>query len=173
MLTKSAVFSLLLVVSLTGCEQPSEAPPAPPTAPANGPASPATKVGAPLPAGERLSVAELVAKAPEFKDKTVLVSGTVRQACTRKGCWMELAGGSDKSQPGCRVTFKDYAFFVPVDSAGSTASVQGLVSVETVSAAQVQHMESEGGQFPIKNPDGTANEVRIIATGVELTRPGS
>ncbi len=171
MVTKSAVFSLVLVVSLTGCEQSSETPPPASTAPAAQGA--VTKVGAPLSAGERLTVADLVAKAPEFKDKTVVVSGTVRQACSKKGCWMELAGGTDKSQPGCRVTFKDYAFFVPVDSAGSTATVQGLVSVETVSVAQVQHMESEGGQFPIKNADGTANEVRIVATGVELTRPGS
>ena len=31
-------------------------------------------------------------------------------------------------------------------------------------------MESEGGRFPNKNPDGTATELRIVASGVELQR---
>ncbi len=100
----------------------------------------------------------------------MIVEAKVRRNCTRRGCWMELADGLDPTLPGCRVTFKDYGFFVPLDSAGSTARVQGDVEVETVAAPEVAHLESEGARFPSKQADGTAREVRMVATGVELSR---
>ena len=80
-----------------------------------------------------------------------------------KGCWMQL-------EPGVRVTFKDYGFFVPLDSAGSTARVEGTVQVRVVPGPEVQHLESEGAKFASKEPDGTAREIRMVATGVELWR---
>ena len=98
------------------------------------------------------------------------MEGLVRRACSRKGCWMELAAGADKASPGCRVTFKDYGFFVPTDSAGARAKVQGAVMIHKVEPQWVAHMEEEGAHFASKNPDGSANEVRLVATGVELTR---
>ena len=75
-----------------------------------------------------------------------------------------------KDAPGCRVTFKDYGFFVPLDSAGSHARVQGTLAVEKIAAGTVQHLEEEGARFARKNPDGTADEVRLVATGVELRK---
>ena len=83
---------------------------------------------------------------------------------------MEMAEGADESQQGCRVTFKDYGFFVPTDSAGAKARVQGLLKVKKVEAPTVNHLEAEGAQFPNKAPDGSAQEVRLVANGVELWR---
>ncbi len=105
-----------------------------------------------------------------YRDKTVLVEGEVRRACTRKGCWMEIAESMDKAALGARVTFKDYGFFVPTDSAGSHARLEGRINVETLSQANVEHLESEGAKIANKNSDGTATEVQLVATGVELTR---
>ena len=110
-------------------------------------------------------------KSPDkFAEQTVLVEGEVRRACTRKGCWMELSEGQDPSAPGCRVTFKDYGFFVPTDSAGSKARVEAKVESKIVKASLVQHLEEEGAKFAEKAPDGSAREVRLVATGVELWR---
>lgn len=86
---------------------------------------------------------------------------------------MEISDGSGSESPGCRVTFKDYGFFVPLDSAGSKARVQGTVQVRVVPGPEVQHMETEGAKFAGKQPDGTAREVRMVATGVELWREQS
>jgi hypothetical protein len=83
---------------------------------------------------------------------------------------MELAESAEASATACRVTFKDYGFFVPTDSAGADARVQAVVQIETVKAATVEHLESEGARFANKNPDGTADEVRLIATAVELRK---
>jgi len=83
---------------------------------------------------------------------------------------MEVAAGSDPKLPGCRVTFKDYGFFVPTDSAGADAKVQGVLGVNSLPAERVAHLESEGGQFPNKNADGSVDELRLVATSVELQR---
>jgi hypothetical protein len=83
---------------------------------------------------------------------------------------MELAPSNDPKLPGCRVTFKDYGFFVPTDSAGAQAKVQGTLGVNTLPPERVAHLESEGGQFPRKNADGSVDELRLVATGVELRR---
>jgi hypothetical protein len=105
-----------------------------------------------------------------FAGKTVTVAGKVRRACSRRGCWMELASTLDDSSPGCRVTFKDYGFFVPTDSSGAAATVEGAVQVKQVPRSRVAHLEAEGAKLPNKNADGSATEVQLVATGVELVR---
>jgi hypothetical protein len=131
----------------------------------------AERFGARIRGGEPgLAVRELLAKPEAFEGKSVLVNGYVRRACSRRGCWMELAEGSDEKNPGCRVTFKDYGFFVPTNSAGATARVEAKVVLASVSPSSVNHMESEGASFANKTADGSAREVRLVATGVELFR---
>jgi hypothetical protein len=124
--------------------------------------------GEPLTPAPKVELSALLTGPEKFANQTVLVEGDVRRACTRKGCWLELAESFDPTARGCRVTFKDYGFFVPTNSSGSKARVRGLVTIETVSASHVQHLEEEGATFARKNPDGTAPELRLVATGVEL-----
>jgi hypothetical protein len=83
---------------------------------------------------------------------------------------MELSTSLDKSAPGCRVTFENYAFLVPTDSAGSQADVEAIVQVTRVQPQAVEHYEAEGAHFANKGADGSAREVRLVATGVELRR---
>jgi hypothetical protein len=109
----------------------------------------------------------LLSSPADFDGKTVAVEATVRKACERKGCWMELAGA--EKGPGVRVTFKDYGFFVPLDSAGSTARVEGTVKVTELAAERAKHYESEGAQVA-KDKDGKYREVQLVALGVELRR---
>jgi len=171
-------FSLVLVLSpLVGCEKRSAAgqPLASSSAAAPAASSPSIAggvkaFGAPISAGPELKLAEVLASPERFRDQTITVEGQVRSACTRRGCWMEVAEGNDPKLPGCRVTFKDYGFFVPTDSAGARTRVQGTFGLNTLPPERVAHLESEGGQFPRKNADGSVNELRLVATGVELRR---
>ncbi len=73
----------------------------------------------------------------------VRVQGRVRSVCSQKGCWMEIAPSMDRKTKGFRVTFKNYGFFVPTNSLGMDAKVEGTVVAE----------------------NATFN---IVATGVEL-----
>jgi hypothetical protein len=147
------------------CHHPAQAPQA--AAPA------AAQKGWTLTRGEALKgapavkLADLMAKPQPHEGKTVLVEGRVRKACEKKGCWMELA--SDDKGPGVRVTFKDYGFFVPLDSAGAEARVEGVVQVAELSDARAKHYEQEGAIVP-RGADGKPREVQLVATGVELRR---
>lgn len=138
------------------------------------PAGPPKRVyGAPLGAAERVDL-DLVLKHPNrFAERSLILEGHVRRACAKKGCWMELATSKDPGAPGCRVTFKDYGFLVPTDSAGATARLQGTPFLRRVEKKLVEHLEAEGATFASKGEDGTADEIRIEATGVELTRAGT
>jgi hypothetical protein len=162
------------VASGFGCRSASQAPEqaSPPAAPATSKAAQEAvaikRVGEPVPPGPATTLSQILSSPADYENKTVTLEAKVRRNCTRKGCWMEVAEQLDPSVPGCRVTFKDYGFFVPLDSAGSTARVQGIVQVETVKADEVVHLESEGAKFAAKQPDGTAREVRVVASGVEL-----
>jgi hypothetical protein len=123
-------------------------------------------VGAPVPAGQALAVAQILARADEYAGKTVLVEGKVRAACRKRGCWMELGA---EAGPRCRVRFKDYGFFVPTDAAGADARLSGEVKVRTLAPDEVAHLEGEGAHLA-KAADGSARTVEITATGVELVR---
>jgi uncharacterized protein DUF4920 len=128
------------------------------------------KYGAPLGSAPNEKLASVLAEPARFVGKAVQVDGHVRRACTAMGCWMELAESGDEKAPGCRVIMKDHAFFVPTDSAGASARVEGTLSVRRIEPAQVAHMEGEGAKFDHKAPDGSAEELRFVASGVELWR---
>lgn len=136
-------------------------------------AAPSKAEGGVLTRGEKLkglapvTLETLLANPGEYDGKSVAVVAKVRRACERKGCWMELA--ASESAPGVRVTFKDYGFFVPLDSAGSTAKVEGMVKVAELSLERAKHYESEGAKVP-KDKDGKYREVQMIAEGLELRK---
>jgi hypothetical protein len=151
--------------SATKSEEPCHHPPVPADA------KPATgwtlTRGEPLKGAPEVTLTGLLAKPQEHEGKAVRVEGLVRRACEKKGCWMELA--TAEKGAGVRVTFKDYGFFVPLDSAGATARVEGLVQVKELSEATAKHYESEGATVP-RGSDGKPREVQLVATGVELRR---
>ena len=123
--------------------------------------------GEKLKGAEAVELSKLLATPTDYEGKTVAVEAKIRKACEKKGCWMELAG--TEKGPGVRVTFKDYGFFVPLDSAGSTAKVEGVVKVALLEEARAKHYEAEGATVP-KGKDGKYREVQLVAVGVELRK---
>lgn len=148
--------------------QPDEA--AGPVASTASPGEPAPIYGQPLNGAPSASLEDVLRDPEQYTGKTVELDGYVRRVCSKKGCWMELATDATPTALACRVTFKDYGFFVPTDSQGARAVVEGTVKSMRVSARRVAHHEREGATFAHKLEDGSANEVRIVATGVELQR---
>jgi len=73
----------------------------------------------------------------------VKFTSKIIDVCSKKGCWMnlELAKGEKAF-----VKFKDYAFFMPLNSAGSEAIVNGkaFVSIETVE--ELRHYAKDAGK---------------------------
>lgn len=163
--------ALVAGFSLLACNQVKEAPVKAEPSPSAAPAAPSRhSFGAPLGNSPSAALGDVLRSPEKFAGQTVTVQGAVRAACTRKGCWMELSDGPDAASPGCRVTFKDYGFFVPTDSAGSQARVEAQVETKTIKPEMVAHLESEGAKIADKAADGSAREVRLVATGVEMWR---
>jgi Domain of unknown function (DUF4920) len=146
--------------------RPNTAAPAAATPAGAGAAHGTQAFGAAFEPGPEVGLATLLGNPTAYADKTVITEGRVQRACSRKGCWMEIGEGSG----ACRVTFKDYGFFVPTDSAGAQARIQGRLDARVIDAAQVAHLESEGARFQNKQSDGSATEVQLIASAVQLAR---
>ena len=128
----------------------------------------AGKFGAPLGDSPKVALQDLVKDPAAWSGKTVKTEGVVSAVCQDKGCWMVLKAG-DQS---VRVRFKDYGFFVPMDSAGATAVLEGVFTVKTISEGAAKHYAEE---TPGGKPDaikGDQKELSFLASGVELAKTG-
>ncbi len=112
-----------------------------------------------------VDLAQALRSVHRYADQTVVLEGAVKRVCQMKGCWMELMPkGADR---GIRVTFKDYAFFVPSDSTGYAARLEGMFEENVFSKSDADHLIAEGVALQ-RNADGTATEVSFVAQAVEL-----
>ena len=101
-------------------------------------------------------------------DRTVIVEGKVDKVCQMKGCWLELMPEGESR--GVRVTFENYGFFVPKDSMGWNARLEGKFVREELSKRDVDHLVGEGATLsPLA--DGSAVQYSFVASAVELRRP--
>jgi len=91
---------------------------------------------------EPISLKEALQRQTELAGKDILVKAEVGQVCQSKGCWFMLKEGDAQ----VRVTFKDYSFFVPKDSAKQMALVQGRIFEKEISAAEARHYAKDAGQ---------------------------
>jgi hypothetical protein len=93
----------------------------------------------------------------------------VKEVCQKKGCWMamELPGGKESF-----VKFKDYAFFVPLNSAESEAIVSGKAFVSETSVSQLKHYAKDGGQSEAEIAKITEPKIeyKFMADGVLISR---
>ena len=73
----------------------------------------------------------------------IQIKGEIKSTCKMKGCWMEL----DVAEKTIFVRFKDYGFFVPKEGAeGKLAVVNGKLSIDTLSVAQLKHYAEDAGK---------------------------
>ena len=114
-----------------------------------------------------VSFADALKEPAKFAGKSVRIEGVVERVCQAEGCWMQIAPESGVA--GIRVTFKDHSFFVPKDSKSMKFKAEGEFSVKILDKAQVDHLIEDGAKIERK-ADGTADEIRFVATGVELRK---
>lgn len=107
-----------------------------------------------------------LAAALEGKDSlNVKVEGIINACCQTKGCWMDVDLGNGESMI---VKFKDYGFFVPKNSSGSTAVLEGVAKVETQSVEWLKHKAEDAGKTQEEIDAITESEVKVsfMADGV-------
>lgn len=139
-------FALILAIVLSGCAGSS---PGPETVYG----SPRASTTAPLTLEQAASEANV--------GQTLAVRAPAAEVCQHKGCWMVLTEGARS----IRVTFRDYAFFVPKDIAGKTVVVEGVLSRKLLSAEEAKHYDDESGAGSTATP-GPREEWSLVANSV-------
>jgi hypothetical protein len=123
-----------------------------------------TSFGAEINPDGAMSVATVIGDSG-LDGQTVKVSGTIREVCQKRGCWMTIDAGKEESM---RITFKDYAFFVPKNAGGYDAIVEGTLNLEELSVETLRHFAEEAGKSESEVEDITepSTQLSLIADGV-------
>jgi len=97
----------------------------------------------------------------------VKLSGTINSCCQKKGCWMMVDIGNDQEM---RVSFKDYSFFVPLESAGRKVVMEGIARYEVTSIEDLKHYAQDAKQTQAQIDSITEPEKDLVfeASGVIL-----
>ncbi|HEX8282489.1 MAG TPA: DUF4920 domain-containing protein [Pyrinomonadaceae bacterium] len=114
---------------------------------------------------KRVAFADALKEPRKYDGKTVVIEGVVRRVCQAEGCWVEI--GPKRGEGSVRVTF-DHKFVVPKDAAEMNFRAEGTLKVKTLSRETVEHLVKDDGAKIKANPDGTADELTFLATGVEI-----
>ncbi|KLT65298.1 DUF4920 domain-containing protein [Pedobacter sp. BMA] len=73
------------------------------------------------------------------------IEGKVVDVCKKKGCWMTLEMPNGDPM---RVTFKDYAFFMPMDIVGKKVILDGIAKKQTISVETLRHYAEDAKKTP-------------------------
>jgi hypothetical protein len=90
--------------------------------------------------------------------------GEVTEVCQAKGCWMILVDGDSYA----RITFKDYGFFVPIETSMQRSVVYGVLSEHVLSGEQAEHYAQDAGAQSTLELQGEVREYSLVASAVQL-----
>lgn len=115
-------------------------------------------------AEEASSLPELMMGKDSLKVK---LAGTINSCCQKKGCWMKVDLGNDQEM---RVSFKDYSFFVPLESAGRKVVMEGIARYEVTSIEDLKHFAEDAGKSQAEIDSITEPDKELVfeAIGVIL-----
>jgi hypothetical protein len=105
---------------------------------------------------------------------TYKIKARVEKVCKKKGCWFTL-NDEGVEQP-VRVKMKDYGFFVPRNSDGATAIVEGELERRVVPEAEAQHYADDEVAGTDKKPrkvEGDQEKWEMMITAAQIEMPAS
>jgi Domain of unknown function (DUF4920) len=103
------------------------------------------KFGEEIKPGGVKPAAKMEAAMGDKKTVDMKIEGKVVDVCKKKGCWMTLEMPNGDPM---RVTFKDYAFFMPMDIVGKKVVLDGLAKKQTISVETLRHYAEDAKKSP-------------------------
>lgn len=88
-----------------------------------------------------VSLAKLLEEPEAFVNSAVRVDARISEVCQKKGCFMIATVG----EYAVRISFRDYAFFVPTDTGGKTVTLTGELVERTLSEQEAAHFREDAG----------------------------
>ncbi len=116
---------------------------------------------------DAVPVAELKKYMKDSDSVQIKLVGEIVANCQSSGCWMDLQ--IDENTP-LKVTFKDYAFFIPLDSKGKIAYVEGFAKKDLIPVETLRHYAMDEGKSKEEITQITEPEMSYVfeASGVLL-----
>ena len=120
---------------------------------------------------EETPISAILDKPDNYVGKKVRVSGLVIDVCSRRGCWVYLAG--DREFEKIRVKVTDGEIVFPMEARGKTAAVEGVVESMTLTKEEViarrkHHAEETGQPFDPASVTSGETILRIRGLGAEI-----
>ncbi|WP_397445355.1 DUF4920 domain-containing protein [Polaribacter sp. R77954] len=72
----------------------------------------------------------------------VKFASKINEVCSKKGCWMKLPVGEEETM----VRFKDYGFFMPLNSKDREVIVEGKAFVQITPVEELKHYAEDAGK---------------------------
>jgi hypothetical protein len=114
--------------------------------------------------GETQSLKQAIAANVTDANGMLKIEGQITEVCQAKGCWMILVDGDTYA----RVTFEDYAFFVPMATSMQRSVVYGTLTEHVLSGEQAEHYAQDAGAQATLKLSGEVKEYSIVARSVQL-----
>ncbi len=129
------------------------------------------KFGKHLTLTELTKVSELEKSPQSFVGKRVLISGTVVEVCSTRGCWLDIASDTPFEKIQIKVT--DGVIVFPMSARGHTAYVEGIVEALRLSKKEAldygRHKAREKGvSFDPTTVTGPETIYRVRALGAVI-----
>lgn len=118
-----------------------------------------------------IEISKLLESAKNYTGKEVVVKGTIIDVCSKRGCWMEIAG--DKKFEKLRIKVNDGDMVFPLSARGRTAYVNGSLQAKELTKDQalkyLAYLASESKRkFDESSVTGPMTVYQIDAKGVVI-----
>lgn len=112
-----------------------------------------------------VSLSDIIEKENVFLNKEVLVVSDISQVCQKKGCFFVAQTGGKTA----RITFKDYGFFIPTNTAGKEVTFKGVFTVNELSAEENKHYQEDLTGKSVEKAEAV-KEYSIVATSILIPK---
>lgn len=113
---------------------------------------------------QKVDLGTLSKQPSEHIEKPFVLETKIAKVCQKKGCFF-IAQDGDTIM---RVSFKDYSFFIPSDTAGRTVTLAGELVKKEMSEEQAAHYRAD---LQVDSNVVKAGEVyEIVASGIRIPK---
>ncbi len=100
----------------------------------------------------------------------VKFASKITNVCKKKGCWIKVGVGKGQKS---FVKFKDYGFFMPMNSEGSDIVMNGKAHIRLIPVKQLKHYAKDAGKSEeeIAKITEPRRVLAFVADGVLLSQP--
>ncbi len=120
---------------------------------------------------EETAISAILDHPENYVGQKVKVTGLVVDVCSKRGCWIYLAGDRDFEKIRIKVTDGEIVF--PMEARGKIASIEGVVESleltrEEVISRRKHHAEETGEAFDPASVTSGESILRVRGLGAEI-----